>query len=275
VYWERSIPHTLTVAGDLAASLSGQGKHAEAEQIQREVLGVTRRVLGEEHPDTLTVAIHLGATLAYRAKFAEAEEMLHATLEACRRVLGNTHPDTLAAAKWLEHVRSAMRVEQPTGTGGKAAARRDERAAAPALSPTALVEAEARARAAEAELLAMLDLEGLEAAAPVGGGSGSAKGKAKGKAKDEGGTTRKQALGRAFQRLAGQLEVQVQVPNPESEFEARPPAERSVVEGTWFPYHPPAAPRSIKSEPGHSAARALASATVTVTVTVFFGKQFH
>ena len=73
-----------------------------------------------------------------------------------------------------------MRAAQPSKIYGKAAARRTERAAAPALSPTALAEAEARARAAEAELLAMLDLE--EPPAGMAGGSGKVKGKAKGQA---------------------------------------------------------------------------------------------
>jgi hypothetical protein len=80
-------------------------------------------------------------------------------------------------------MRSAMRAEQPTRTAGKAAARRTEHAAAPALSPTALAEAEARARAAEADLLAMLNLEEPEAGAA--GRSGAAKGMAKGKAKGQ------------------------------------------------------------------------------------------
>jgi hypothetical protein len=78
-----------------------------------------------------------------------------------------------------------LRAEQPTRTGGKAAARRTEHAAAPALSPTALAEAEARARAAEAELLAMLDLE--EPDTGEVGRSGKAKRTGKGKAKGEGG----------------------------------------------------------------------------------------
>ena len=70
--------------------------------------------------------------------------MLQATLEARRHVLGNTHPHTLATARSLEQVRSAiLRAEEPNTKGGKAAARRIERAAAPALSPTALAEAEA------------------------------------------------------------------------------------------------------------------------------------
>jgi hypothetical protein len=108
-------------------------------------------------------------------------------------MLGNTHPhNTLVTAQNLEHVRFAMRAEhchvtEPTRTGGKAAARRNERAAAPALSPMAL-EAEAKARAAEAELLAMLDLEEPEAVAGgVSSSSGKGKGKAKGKANVRGG----------------------------------------------------------------------------------------
>ena len=76
-----------------------------------------------------------------------------------------------------------MRATQPTKKGVKAvkAAARKERMASSPLSPTALEEAEARAQAAEAELLAMLELE--EAGVIVDGKSrGKAKGKAKGKA---------------------------------------------------------------------------------------------
>jgi predicted ABC-class ATPase len=146
-------PDTLTSANNLASSLSDQGKHADAERIQREVLAMQRRVLGEEHPDTLTSANNLAATLVRRAKYTEAEQMLQSTLDASRRVLGSAHSRTLVTERWLEDVRSSMRAEQPTRTGGKVAARRNVRAAAPALSPTAL-----RASAAEAELIAMLDL---------------------------------------------------------------------------------------------------------------------
>ena len=101
--------------------------------------------------------------------------MLQAVLAARGRVLGSVHPKTLATAESLESVRSAMRATQPTKKGAKAAARK-ECAATGTLSPTALAEAEARAGAAEAELLAMLELEDA-------GVDGEPKGKAKGKAK--------------------------------------------------------------------------------------------
>ena len=102
-------------------------------------------------------------------------------------MLGNVHPQTLDTEQSLEFVRRAMRAEPPTKKAGKAAARRNERAAAPALSPTALAEAAVRASAAEAELLAMLDLEEPEVAARADGSLGLAKSKMGGKAKAKGG----------------------------------------------------------------------------------------
>jgi hypothetical protein len=49
-------PGTLSTAGNLAASLSGQGKYDEAEKMEREVLGVRKRVLEADHFDTLSTA---------------------------------------------------------------------------------------------------------------------------------------------------------------------------------------------------------------------------
>ena len=54
----------LDAAGNLAASLSDQGKHDEAETMLREVLAVQKRVLGAEHPSTLTTANNLAASLS-------------------------------------------------------------------------------------------------------------------------------------------------------------------------------------------------------------------
>ena len=175
-------PSTLTSANNLAAALSGRGKHAQAERICREVLGVQRRVLGEEHPDTLISAANLASSLSRQGKYVEAEEMLEVALCHGRRVLGSTHPTTLLTAEFLEIVRSNKQTKQPANGRGKTVpvARRTERAApavAP-LSPTAMAEVEVKAGAAEAELLAMLELE--EAAAGSGTVRSAPKGKAKG-----------------------------------------------------------------------------------------------
>ncbi len=62
-------------AANLASSLSGQGKHAEAERITREVFDAMRRVLGEEHPTTLNTASILAHSLLVQGKYAEAERI--------------------------------------------------------------------------------------------------------------------------------------------------------------------------------------------------------
>jgi hypothetical protein len=82
--------------GDLAASLHGKGKHAEAEQMQRELLDLQRRVLGPEHPNTLATMNNLANTLDDQGKHAEAEQMQCELLDVQRRVLGPEHPHTLA-----------------------------------------------------------------------------------------------------------------------------------------------------------------------------------
>jgi hypothetical protein len=54
-------------------SLSRQGKYAEAEKMEREVLAERKRVLGAEHPDTLTAAGNLADSLKRQGKYAEAD----------------------------------------------------------------------------------------------------------------------------------------------------------------------------------------------------------
>jgi hypothetical protein len=49
-------------------------KATEAEQINREVLAVRKRVLGPEHPDTLASASNLAAALSRQMKHAEAQQ---------------------------------------------------------------------------------------------------------------------------------------------------------------------------------------------------------
>jgi hypothetical protein len=48
----------------ISGSVSDQGKYTEAERIEREVLGLHRRVLGEEHPSTLMSARNLAMSLS-------------------------------------------------------------------------------------------------------------------------------------------------------------------------------------------------------------------
>ena len=59
-------PDTLTSESNLATILYNQAQYADAERIQREVLGVRKRVLGVKHPDTLISASNLTCTLAHQ-----------------------------------------------------------------------------------------------------------------------------------------------------------------------------------------------------------------
>ena len=58
-------PATLTTAHTLPTSLSRQGKHAEAEEMQRAVLAVRKRVLGGS-------SRHAGSRERHAASHAEA-----------------------------------------------------------------------------------------------------------------------------------------------------------------------------------------------------------
>jgi hypothetical protein len=94
-------PDTLAVASNLATSLLGQGKHADAEQINREQLRVEKRVLGAEHPHMLHTACSLAKSLMLLGKYAEAEAIQCEVVGVQRRVLGPEHPRTLMTANDL------------------------------------------------------------------------------------------------------------------------------------------------------------------------------
>jgi tetratricopeptide (TPR) repeat protein len=82
-------------------SLSHQGKYADAERIQREVLGAQKRVLGAEHPSTLSSANNLAASLSNQGKYADAEPIQREVHEVRKRLLGAEHPKTLSTANNL------------------------------------------------------------------------------------------------------------------------------------------------------------------------------
>ena len=94
-------PDTLTSANNLASSLSNQGKYADAERIQAEVLGVQKRVLGAEHPDTLTSTANLATFLLKQGKYLDAERIQREVHQVLKRVLGAEHPNTLMSANNL------------------------------------------------------------------------------------------------------------------------------------------------------------------------------
>ena len=107
----------IVAAVTYAGALFAAGESAEAERLERGLLGVYTRVLGPEHEEaaallrtTLTVQTRtLGAddvnaliteslladALYYMGEYAAAEALGRGTLEKRRRVLGRDHRDTL------------------------------------------------------------------------------------------------------------------------------------------------------------------------------------
>jgi hypothetical protein len=65
------------------------------------VLGISARVLGEEHPDTLTSTSNLSATLEAQGDHDGAIRLLRQCLAGRRKVLGVDHPATVTTAKAL------------------------------------------------------------------------------------------------------------------------------------------------------------------------------
>jgi hypothetical protein len=81
-------PDTLNNVNNLAGSLAKQGKHTDAERINREALEVRKRVLGAKHPDTLTSANNLATSLTDQGKYADAERIQREVHGVEKRVLG-------------------------------------------------------------------------------------------------------------------------------------------------------------------------------------------
>jgi tetratricopeptide (TPR) repeat protein len=74
-----------------------EGRYAEVEEMQRELIDIERRVLGTEHPSTLQTIGNLARTLKREGRYAEAEKMQREMIDIKRRVLGPEHPETAAS----------------------------------------------------------------------------------------------------------------------------------------------------------------------------------
>jgi hypothetical protein len=86
---------------NLASSLMGQCKNAEAEAMGREVLAAHKRVCGAEHPHTLSCANNLANSMTGQGKHAEAVVIHRELLRVRTRVLGPEHLDTLISSNNL------------------------------------------------------------------------------------------------------------------------------------------------------------------------------
>ena len=99
--YEVASEERLSAESNLALSLLSQGKYADAERIQRKVLGAMKRVHGAQHPEMLMAAGNLASCLTHQGKYADAEHIEREALGATKRVLGTEHPSTLTRANNL------------------------------------------------------------------------------------------------------------------------------------------------------------------------------
>jgi len=72
---------------DVAAALSVQGAHAEAESLYREVLDRRRELQGPDHLDIAEAASLLALNLHTQGRFAEAESLYRESLDMTRRLV--------------------------------------------------------------------------------------------------------------------------------------------------------------------------------------------
>jgi len=88
-------PDTLRSMMNLADTLYLEGRFKDAENLERETLGIQKRVLGPEHPETLMTMYNLTCALNKIGSYAEAETLGRKTFEIRSRVLGPEHRATL------------------------------------------------------------------------------------------------------------------------------------------------------------------------------------
>jgi tetratricopeptide (TPR) repeat protein len=71
------------------------GEWTEAEKLYVQVLKMSKRILGQEHPHTLLGMQDLGNIYSKQGKLKEAEDLQVQVLEMSKRILGQEHPHTL------------------------------------------------------------------------------------------------------------------------------------------------------------------------------------
>jgi tetratricopeptide (TPR) repeat protein len=90
-------PNTLISMANLALTYSNQGRWAEAEGLEMQVMETRKTVLGSKHPDTLASMANLALTYSNQGRWAEAETLFVHVIETRKTVLGKEHPDMLAS----------------------------------------------------------------------------------------------------------------------------------------------------------------------------------
>ncbi|OJJ42892.1 hypothetical protein ASPZODRAFT_104127 [Penicilliopsis zonata CBS 506.65] len=89
------------------------GRWKEAEELEVQVIEISKRVLGAEHPDTLRSMGNLADTLKSLKRNDQAIALLEDCLQLREKKIGSTHPDTIETAKILQSWRDSTVDETP------------------------------------------------------------------------------------------------------------------------------------------------------------------
>jgi tetratricopeptide (TPR) repeat protein len=85
----------------LASRYHSEQRWKEAEELEVELVEISKRVLGAEHPSTLTSMANLASTYRNQGKLKKAEELEVQVVKMRKQLLGTEHPDTLTSVNNL------------------------------------------------------------------------------------------------------------------------------------------------------------------------------
>ena len=77
------------------------GRLDEAEKLEVDVMELSKKLLGAEHPDTLISMGNLALTYKGKGRWNVAEKLEVDVMELRKRLLGAEHPDTLTSMAYL------------------------------------------------------------------------------------------------------------------------------------------------------------------------------
>ena len=105
----------LDLMDAMAQALCGMGRHTEAEQILRDIVGDKPKIMGIQHVCTVDYMSQLASTLSTQGKDAEAEHWQRQVVDAYSRILGPEQTMTQMAKSSLD----ACLRKQGKSAGGK------------------------------------------------------------------------------------------------------------------------------------------------------------
>jgi tetratricopeptide (TPR) repeat protein len=81
--------------------MGSQDKAAEAEELLRESLAISRAMYGDENPLVAKTLFQLGTQLVRQGRRQEGEDLYRAALARQRKLLGEDHREVIQTLKWL------------------------------------------------------------------------------------------------------------------------------------------------------------------------------